>query len=73
MSNIYSIMSPDARVDTIVIDGINGGYAKVKRCPHGNKYYAVLSWHDDKLPNDINHDTLHTAYDTDIDYIPCCG
>lgn len=63
----------DLLLDTIVIDGIHGGYAKVKQCVHGNKYYAVLSWHDDDLPDRLDHKSMSTVYDTDIDYIPCCG
>lgn len=63
----------DLSINDIVIDGVYGGYAKVKQCPHGNKYYAMLSWHDDDLPNRLDHKSMSTVYDTDIDYIPCCG
>ena len=65
INNISELM-----LDDIVLDGVNGRYAKVRQCLHGIKYYAVLSWRDDE---DIDLDNLPIAYDTDIDYIPCCG
>ncbi len=62
INNINELMLGD-----IVQDGVNGGYAKVRQCMHGSKYYAVLSWSDDDTD-----DALTIAYDTDIDYISCC-
>ena len=66
INNINELMLGD-----IVQDGINGGYAEVKQCLHGNKYYAVLSWQDEEDKPILDH--LSIACDTDIDYIPCCG
>lgn len=54
----------------IVSDGVNGGYAQVRQCAHGNKYYAMVSWQDESI---LDAAALSVAYDTDIEYIPCCG
>ena len=57
----------DLNVGDYVINGIDVGYAQVKECVHGKRYYAYV----DDNQEDINPDVM--AYDTDEDYIPCCS
>lgn len=54
----------------IVRYGVNGDYAQVRQCIHGCKYYAMVSWQDESI---LDAAALPIAYDTDIDYITCCG
>ena len=57
----------DLNVGDYVINGTDGGYAQVRECVHGNRYYAYIG--EDQ--EDINTDVI--VYDTDEDYVPCCS
>ena len=60
----------ELEVGEIVTDG-SGYYAEVKKCPHGNKYYAFRG--PAHTLGGIDLSTVFEVADMDEDKIPCCS